>query len=171
MLRSTGLTSLDQIAKTRGLSSIADLIRANVDYLTYHVTMKLRRIERNPGVFDVIDVVMEHTSIDFLPSLKDIVDDVLQQTNSKWQKNNVYDFLKVFYTFAVCIRRLTANEHKEVKESDEKKNLVENVVSSLLEYVEAKKVTENLEDELLDEVPDEQEIQEGMEKYSEFSWK
>ncbi|XP_021917527.1 TELO2-interacting protein 1 homolog isoform X2 [Zootermopsis nevadensis] len=54
---------------------VTDLVQANVDYFSYHVTFKLRRMEQNAGVMDVLNIVMKYSSMDVLPCLEDIVKD------------------------------------------------------------------------------------------------
>ncbi|KAI4473185.1 hypothetical protein M0802_016269 [Mischocyttarus mexicanus] len=81
LLSRVGIETLENIAKSLKHETIGDLLRANVDYFSYHVTIKLRRIERNPGVLDVVKVVMKYSSMDVLPCLREIVLDVLLQLN------------------------------------------------------------------------------------------
>ena len=48
--------------------------------------------------------------MDFLPHLKNIVDDLLLQSGSNIQQRNAKSFLKVFYAFSICVKRLTLNK-------------------------------------------------------------
>ncbi|XP_043265023.1 TELO2-interacting protein 1 homolog isoform X1 [Colletes gigas] len=144
-----GTQTLERIAESLKYNSVGDLLRANVDYFSYHVTIKLRRVERNPGVLDVVGVVMKYSTMDVLPCLKEIVEDVLLQLNKSFQKKNSYAFLKVFYTFTICIKKLVNSkdvpiicEQNETVESKSSK-----IIKSLLEYYEAKKIDENIEED------------------------
>lgn len=110
LLRFIGLTTLKTIAESQNFSTLGDLFKSNVDYITYHVTLKLRHIERNPGVLDVIQIVTNYSTVDFLSHLKEIVDDLLLQSTSSIQKRNVQSFLKVLYAFVLCVERLTLKE-------------------------------------------------------------
>lgn len=136
---------------------MGDLLRANVDYFSYHVTVKLRRVERNPGVLDVVNIVIKYSTMDVLPCLKEIVEDVLVQLSSTFQQKNAYAFLKVFYTFVICIRNLI--NPKPILETQEQNLNVENkaskIIQSLLEYHEAKKV-----DKKIEELPSESKLEE-----------
>lgn len=126
------------------------MFRVNVDYISYHVTLKLRRVERNPGVLDVINVVTNYSTMDFLPHLKDIVDDLLLQSGSNLQKRNAQSFLKVFYSFTICVKRLTVTQNLKEKEKSQTgpktSSTAEIIVSNFLEFYEAKKSSEILED-------------------------
>ncbi|OXU30926.1 hypothetical protein TSAR_001893 [Trichomalopsis sarcophagae] len=143
LIRFLGLQTLEIIAKSQNLETIGDLLRVNFDYISYHVTVKLRRVERSPGVLDVVEVVTNYSTMDFLPHLKDIVDDLLLQSCSNTQKRNVSSFLKVFYAFVICVKRLTLN--KDSKENDKffddlrSSRSAEIVINSFLKYYNAKK--------------------------------
>ncbi|XP_076672914.1 telo2 interacting protein 1 [Andrena cerasifolii] len=144
-----GTRTLEQITESQQYNTVGDLLRANVDYFSYHVTVKLRRVERNPGVLDVVGVVMKYSTMDVLPCLKEIVEDVLLQLNKSFQQKNSYAFLKVFYTFTVCIKNL-ANP-KRVPVTQERDTSAEcrssKIIQSLLEYYESKKVDEEIEED------------------------
>ena len=172
MLRVAGLEALEKITKSQ-YSSISELLRRNVDYISYHVTLKLRRVKRNPGVLDVLGVVMEFSTIDFLPCLKEIVNDVLRQSSEKAQKDDAYSFLRVFYTFAKCVRRLTSKgERKMEKEIIKEESPVETVIREVLEYHEAKQITAKIEDldNDVDKPISEEEIEQGMKGYSDSDY-
>lgn len=155
-------------------STTENLLQANVDYLSYHITLKLRRIERNPGVLNVVGVVMKHCTMDVLPSLEEIVEDVLARSNVNYEKNNSYSFLKVFHTFVICVKRLVkirANEN--IKEKDiQPLDKAEIVIRQLLEYYQAKKVSERLDDEPEEEETSESKIEdEELQNYESYKGK
>ncbi|XP_034174840.2 telo2 interacting protein 1 isoform X1 [Osmia lignaria lignaria] len=157
LINFVGTKTLEQIAESQGYNIVGDLLRANVDYFSYHVTVKLRRVERNPGVLDVVNIVIKYSTMDVLPCLKEIVEDVLVQLSSSFQQKNAYAFLKVFYTFVICIRNLINS--KPIPETQEQNLNVENkaskIIQSLLEYHEAKKVDNEIE-----ELPSESKLEE-----------
>lgn len=98
-------------------------------------------MERNPGVLDVVGVVMKYSTMDVLPCLKEIVEDVLLQMNSSFQKKNSYAFLKVFYTFTVCIKKLVNPKCVSIQERNIKTQCKSSqIIQSLLEHYESKKV-------------------------------
>ncbi|XP_076173540.1 telo2 interacting protein 1 [Ptiloglossa arizonensis] len=144
-----GTQTLEHIAESLKYNSVGDLLRANVDYFSYHVTIKLRRVEHNPGVLDVVGVVMKYSTMDVLPCLKEIVEDVLLQLNNSFQKKNSYAFLKVFYTFVVCIKKLVNLKHvpiiQEQNETIECKS--SKIIQSLLEYYETKMINKKVEED------------------------
>ncbi|XP_071865673.1 telo2 interacting protein 1 [Bombus fervidus] len=143
-----GTQTLEQIAKSQEHNTVGDLLRANVDYFSYHVSIKLRRVERNPNVLDVVGVVMKYSTMDVLPCLKNIVEDVLLQLNSSFQKRNSYAFLKVFYTFTICIQNLVNSKHVSTVHGQSVDTKTESlkIIQSLSEYYEAKRVDEYIDD-------------------------
>ncbi|CAK9829945.1 TELO2-interacting protein 1 homolog [Anthophora retusa] len=155
-----GIQTLEQIAKSQQYSTVGDLLRANVDYFSYHVSVKLRKVERNPGVLDVVEVVTKYSTIDVLPCLKEIVEDVLLQLNSSFQQKNSYAFLKVFYTFTLCIKKLINSKPIPIIQEQNMNNECKSskIIQTLLEYYEAKKVDVEIEDaEQLCEIKEEHE--------------
>lgn len=159
-----GLEALEKITKSQ-YNSITELLQKNVDYISYHVTLKLRRVKRNPGVLDVLGVVMEYSTMDFLPCLKEIVNDVLRQSNEKIQKDSTDSFLRVFYTFTKCVKRLTLKiEMKSEEENRLENNFRERIIQELMEYKKLKEVAKFEEFNEEDEKPVSiDEIEEGME--------
>lgn len=168
MIRYLGLQTLEIIANSQKLDTIGDLFRVNFDYISYHVTVKLRRVERNPGVLDVVGVVTNYSTMDFLPHLKDIVDDLLLQSGSSTQKRNVRSFLKVFYAFVICVKRLTLNKVSQENDKffDDSKSWrpAEIVINNFLEYYDAKK------DSLMIQDNGKMEVDENFESNDDNAW-
>ncbi|KOX73245.1 TELO2-interacting protein 1 like protein [Melipona quadrifasciata] len=75
-----GTQTLEQIAKSQGHDTVGDLLRANVDYVSYHVGIKLRKVEYNPDVLDVIEVVMKYKRQENIPFYIEIVEDILKHS-------------------------------------------------------------------------------------------
>lgn len=146
------MRTLESIAETQQHKTIGDLLRANVDYFSYHILMKLRQVARNPGVLDVIEVVMKYSKLDFLPHLKGIVEDVLRQLSMPYHQKDTYSFLKIFHTFIACVKTLISWEDtKEIIKKEDiqtTNNLSETIILSLLEYYNAKKIDEKFEDNI-----------------------
>ncbi|XP_008557642.1 TELO2-interacting protein 1 homolog [Microplitis demolitor] len=150
-----GLQTLDHIANSQGNMSIADLIRDNVDYVSYHVTNKLRCVNKNPGVLNVVTVVMKYSTMDVLPCLKEIVEDTLAQLAANNEKSTVYSLLKVLYTFTVCLKQLLGiSDRKSQKDQGNETNIAEKVIQELLEHHESKRVSEQLENDDLGGSPE-----------------
>ncbi|XP_043485758.1 TELO2-interacting protein 1 homolog isoform X2 [Polistes fuscatus] len=159
LLSRVGIETLENIAEALKYKTIGNLLRANVDYFSYHVTVKLRRIERNPGVLDVVKVVMKYSSMDVLPCLKEIVLDVLLQLNTVFQKRNTFSFLNVFYIFILYIKKLTAEPDADVTQTSPtliQKEPHEIITLNLLEFYEARKAKEQTDQNLDNEVTDEE---------------
>nr|XP_012231715.1 PREDICTED: TELO2-interacting protein 1 homolog [Linepithema humile] len=145
-----GVRTLETIAEAQQHKTIGDLLRANVDYFSYHVIMKLRKVDRNPGVLDVIEVVMKYSKLDFLPHLKGIVEDVLRQLSTPYYQKDDYSFLKIFYTFIVCIKALVKKEDTKATKEEAARvtnTCSETIILSLLEYYNAKKIDNKIDDD------------------------
>ncbi|CAH1404885.1 unnamed protein product [Nezara viridula] len=104
--------------------SVSTLISKNVDYLSHHITLKLRYAYRNPRVLSVLSVIMEYTTLDMLTSLHDIINDVLVQSCDRFQDINANAFLHVFETYLSCVLRCvvdlkTNDETEESKAQNE----------------------------------------------------
>lgn len=144
-----GTHTLESIARCQRYKTIGDLLRANVDYFSYHIIIKLRQVERNSGVLDVVQTVIKYSKLDFLPYLKGIVEDVLRQLSggTPFHKRNVYSFLKIFFTFIVSVKTLV--KQQETKKQDTRvASISETIILSLLEYYNAKKLHEKIEDDM-----------------------
>lgn len=77
LVAEAGLTAVWVISEACGYGrDVTGLVQANADYFLYHVTCRLRRVEQNPGVIDVLNIVMKYSTMDVLPCLKEIVKDV-----------------------------------------------------------------------------------------------
>jgi hypothetical protein len=130
---------------------MADLFQINCDYISYHVTVKLRRVERNPGVLDVVEVVTKYSTMDFLPQLKEIVYDLLLQSSSNIQKRNIQSFLKVFYAFVICVKRLTSKNDSKPNENNLEElnplNPTTIILNNLTEFYKAKEDAKLFENE------------------------
>ncbi|KMQ96596.1 telo2-interacting protein 1-like protein, partial [Lasius niger] len=147
-----GKRTLESVAEAQQHQTIGDLLRANVDYFSYHILMKLRQVARNPGVLDVIEVVMKYSRLDFLPHLKGIVEDMLRQLSTPYRQKDTYSFLKIFHTFIACVKTLISWEDTKgiIKKEDARatNNPSEIIILSLLEYYNAKKIDERIEDNI-----------------------
>lgn len=76
MLSTAGLTALLEISKSCEYNSVTDLIIQNTDYFSFHVTKRLKRLEQNTRVLDVLNVVMKYSTIDVLPPIMNIINEV-----------------------------------------------------------------------------------------------
>lgn len=76
LLKAAGLVTITNISIACKYKSVTDLINNNSDYFSYHVTRKLRHLNKNEHVLNVLGVVLNHCSMDVLPSIADIVEDV-----------------------------------------------------------------------------------------------
>ncbi|XP_063987707.1 TELO2-interacting protein 1 homolog isoform X2 [Diachasmimorpha longicaudata] len=147
LISSIGLRTLEQLAKSQGYSDITNFLRDNVDYISYHVTVKLRRLERNLGVLDVVTIVMKYSTLDFLPCLKEIVAEALGQLKVAPERSNSHSILRVLHTFILCIRRQVCEHQVRQDKVTTSENIVERVIHALVEHHEAKQVDKLLDDD------------------------
>lgn len=143
LIRSIGLNTLQVFAESQASSNITSFLRDNVDYISYHVTVKLRRVDRNPGVLDVVTTVINYSTLDFLPCLREIVAEALGQLRVASCGDNSRSILKVLYTFIMCIRRQVCDKKIE-KNNNPKENavstcLADKVIMALVDHKEAKR--------------------------------
>lgn len=163
-----GVRTLESVAKAQQHKTIGDLLRANVDYFSYHILMKLRQVTRNPGVLNVIEVVMKYSRLDFLPHLKGIVKDVFRQLCMPYHQKDTYSFLKIFHTFIACVKTLISWENTKgiiKKDTQSTNNFSETIILSLLEYYNAKKI----EDEKIENNVEEMESDADMSNFEELT--
>ncbi|EFN82683.1 Uncharacterized protein KIAA0406, partial [Harpegnathos saltator] len=148
-----GIRTLEIIAKSQQHKTIGDLLRANVDYFSFHIIIKLRQMELDTGVLDVVEVVMKYSDLDFLPYLQGIVEDTLRQLSNPFQQKNIYCFLRIFYAFIVCIKMILKCEDVKVTKKDTQitNNCSETIIQSLLEYYNAKNIDKKLENNIEEE--------------------
>lgn len=76
LVHCAGLVAVRHVAHACVGGGVTELVKANVDYLSHHITLRLRRVHQSPGVLSVLSVVMRHTTVQVLPSLHEIVEDV-----------------------------------------------------------------------------------------------
>lgn len=140
--------TLEMIAKSQHCLSASDLFTANMDYLSYNVRIKLRRVHLNPGCLDVIRVLIKHSTIDALSCLREIVEDCLARSDKNLYRRNSYAFLNVFHVFATCVKSMLAAERGTVNEKDDhQEDPSSKIIKDVLEYVEAKRVDDLIEEE------------------------
>lgn len=165
------LVSIAGIEAVKNLASactegggITDLVKQNVDYLSHHATFRLRRISEDSGVLYVLSSVMKYSTMEVLPSLHEIVHDVLVQSCDTFHGQHIFSFLHVFYTFILCMRRWMKIDNNHDDDDDDNDNddrikpltdtakerkkdkSVKSVVEKLLEYKHCKEIANNFED-------------------------
>ncbi|XP_025829077.1 TELO2-interacting protein 1 homolog [Agrilus planipennis] len=106
LVRRVGLESLKKIATACGYNTITDLVNANNDYFSYHITRKFQKVGNDENALNVLCVVMQHSNIDVLPSISDIIEGILIQTFDKYfQEQKAEHYLYIFKTFTECLMK------------------------------------------------------------------
>lgn len=70
------MLALQDLTSAYGYADITTLINNYIDYFTFYVERKLKRIENIQEVLCVLEVVMKYTKIDILPYIADIISEV-----------------------------------------------------------------------------------------------
>lgn len=142
MIATRGLKSVNKIAELYG-GGVGELMSKNADYLSHHVLLNLRHAHRNPRVLSVLSVIMEHSTFSVLPSLHEIINDVLVQCCDSFQNINAGAFLQVFHTFILCLNNWCGES--DAPSGTVKKEM--SIVEELLDYQKTKQEAEQLTDD------------------------
>ncbi|PSN37088.1 hypothetical protein C0J52_21168 [Blattella germanica] len=154
LIATAGIIAAQNIAFACGNGhSVSNLIEANADYLSFHVSRRLSRIEENQSVLDVLQVMMKFCNLDMLPVLEDIIQDVLYQRHMLQHENSI-SFMRVFYTFISSVHHRIIKKGTEIYTHDEMKtqyllpeNLKHNeIVNDLVMYHNCKGYSEDFSD-------------------------
>ncbi|CAG2059362.1 unnamed protein product, partial [Timema podura] len=136
LLAAAGGEAARRIACTCGHADIAALVGNNQDYISFHISMRLRTLELNPGVLDVLNVVLNHSSVELLPHLQRIITEVLLVNFNLRSGRNTTAFLRVFYASICALRRWyrTPDGHTSSPRDNASCSGHPSVVEGLLEY-------------------------------------
>ncbi|KAJ9575488.1 hypothetical protein L9F63_007646 [Diploptera punctata] len=157
LITAAGMVAAQDIASACGHgNSVIDLVQANADYFSFHVTTRLQSVAENPGVMDVLNVIMKYSTINVLQYLDEIIEEALQHCSDAFQAQNALSYLRVFYTFVVSVRHwLESEENMSCKSTDSTiihtgtfpRTLIPGqVVSELVEYHKCKKQSQDFSD-------------------------
>ncbi|KAJ4443818.1 hypothetical protein ANN_05604 [Periplaneta americana] len=159
LVAEAGMSAVQDISDAGGHGrDVTELVRANADYFSYHVTTKLRKMQQYPGVMDVLQVVMRYSSMDVLPCLEDIVKDVLMQSCDAFQDRNIISFLRVFHTFVVSVRQWLLSD--KIQSDISEPCAASDIVDDLVEYHRCKRQVQDFSEggdkgsDSVPEVPD-----------------
>nr|CAD7435143.1 unnamed protein product [Timema monikensis] len=136
LLAAAGGEAARRIACTCGHTDIAALVGNNQDYISFHISMRLRTLELNPGVLDVLNVVLNHSNVELLPHLQRIITEVLLVNFNLRSGRNTTAFLRVFYASICALRRWysTPDGHTSSPKDNASCSGHPSVVEGLLEY-------------------------------------
>nr|CAD7258809.1 unnamed protein product [Timema shepardi] len=136
LLAAAGGEAARRIACSCGHTDIAALVGNNQDYISFHISMRLRTLELNPGVLDVLNVVLNHSNMELLPHLQRIITEVLLVNFNLRSGRNTTAFLRVFYASICALRRWyhTPDGHTSSPKDNASCSGHPSVVEGLLEY-------------------------------------
>ncbi|KAK2588803.1 hypothetical protein KPH14_001678 [Odynerus spinipes] len=162
LLSSIGIQTLQNIAESQKHKTIGDLLRVNVDYFSYHVTVKLRRIERNPGVLDVVGRLISDANTDVTTELvtsvhQDCAETIINNLLEYYETKKIDEKIDEDYNDTVVDIENTEihNEEGEInansmeKEEDNKTlpthiQMVEDVLKCCLHFLPSKEAKQSL---------------------------
>ncbi|KAK6629963.1 hypothetical protein RUM43_003784 [Polyplax serrata] len=108
--------------------SIESLIRHNIDYLTYHSVIKLKR--NNVGVFDVMTVLIKNSAIETVSGLEQIINNVLATSSQNLNSRLTISYLRLFQTYVLCVRKWLCHLNIKSREASNE-NLIQELVDGL----------------------------------------
>ncbi|KAK3912901.1 TELO2-interacting protein 1-like protein [Frankliniella fusca] len=101
-----GRRALTRVALMCGYhSDIIALISGNMDYLSHSMSVRLKHIDEQMGVFDALNLILLHSSPEIAVGMQNIVVNVLQLSSDKTYSHNNAAHLRVFLTFALGVRQ------------------------------------------------------------------
>ncbi|KAL0275218.1 UNVERIFIED_CONTAM: hypothetical protein PYX00_003144 [Menopon gallinae] len=158
-----------EISSSVGLGNIRNLIQSNIDYLTYHITVKLRR--GHPGVFDVVMVLMRNSPFEAMTNLEEIVRNVLKASSENFGSVHTVSYLRLFRAFVLCVNNWLEESGRSInldviENPDEKFD--QSDFDSLVEYIKEKQKPkeESDDDDDDDEVQQEEKKEAEEEEYA-----
>ncbi|XP_075231427.1 telo2 interacting protein 1 isoform X2 [Lycorma delicatula] len=139
-----GLDAVHSIANACADGDLTALICNNTDYLTHHITKRLRHYHRHPGLLAVLSVIMQYSSVQVLPSLHEIISEVLQQSYDRFQMNNMYAYIRTFLTFIASVRRWQVEDNRKLFKNSGEVLQKKTPFEQFLDYKKSKAIVENL---------------------------
>ncbi|XP_044737858.1 TELO2-interacting protein 1 homolog [Chrysoperla carnea] len=98
-----GMNSINMIKDALNFTNVTSLLVNNSDYLRYHIIKKLRYVECNSEVLDVLGFIMRYSTIGILPCMEEIISDALVQSLDKIQYKNWIPFIRLFQIFVKTV--------------------------------------------------------------------
>ncbi|XP_063229283.1 TELO2-interacting protein 1 homolog [Bacillus rossius redtenbacheri] len=131
VLRAAGVEAAQGMAAAFGYPGVTGLVRANQDYVSFHVSRRLLRVRAHPGALDVLAVVLAHSDREMLPHLQGIAQEVLLLNVGTSGDKRAVPFLRVFLASMKALRRWSGQCEAQVVEIDKTDK---SAIANLLEY-------------------------------------
>ncbi|KAF5286843.1 hypothetical protein FQA39_LY00376 [Lamprigera yunnana] len=106
LLKTAGGNAIVKISEACGYKSITTFISSNCDYYSFHVVNKIHRAEENLGALKVLSAVMKFGDESILPSISNVIQEVLSQTYHKYFQEDCTVYLQLFKIFVESLKRL-----------------------------------------------------------------
>lgn len=105
MIQMSAVLALNNLKTAFDLSSIADLIAGNADYITFSINSAMKCAERCPAALRILKVVLHYCSLDSMPHLETIIATVLDEAARTHQSRYNLSFIELFRMILLAIRR------------------------------------------------------------------
>lgn len=117
MIHSAGFFALNRLTMSLNSNSIAELIHSNSDYISYYVNVSLKHADQSKNALDILNVVLQYSTLESMPHLENIVATVLTESAKKYQSTNATSFLRVFSTLLIAFRNWTTEKPEDNTQS------------------------------------------------------
>lgn len=113
VIQMAAVLTLNSIRNALGLTSIADLIIQNADYITHSIAVSLKHSDRSETALDILRVVLHYCSLESIPHLENIITTVLHENSRQHQAASTLSFLKVFSMILKAVLKSIGQNTKE----------------------------------------------------------
>lgn len=157
VIQMAAILALNNITKSCGLDSVADLITANGDYITFSINSAMKLADRCPTALNILKVVLHYCSLESMPHLENIISTVLLECARANQYKNNLSFIELFRMVLTAIRKtlhdVPAQTPCDVSlEENSKRNWVQMLYDiELDDDDEMKDATDEVADDAIDE--------------------
>ncbi|KAK4882166.1 hypothetical protein RN001_005485 [Aquatica leii] len=106
LIKIAAATAIAKISVACGYDSVSNLISKNSDYFSFHAINKMYKSEENLEALKVFTAVMKYSDITILPSISDVIFEILSQTYDKYFHDEYATaYLQLFKIFIESLRR------------------------------------------------------------------
>nr|CAH7726337.1 unnamed protein product [Callosobruchus chinensis] len=106
----SGRLALKRICKACGYTSIKEMISSSIDFISFHVKNRLRRLEDKEKVLQVVTIILKTTTLDALPIISNMMEFTVKSLDADTSKATM--FLVVFNEFILTLREWVGIERK-----------------------------------------------------------
>ncbi|XP_017266686.1 TELO2-interacting protein 1 homolog [Kryptolebias marmoratus] len=147
LVSQAALSSMMDVSKACGYSSLKELISDNSDYLLNDVSVNLQRLSQYPQAPRVLTVMLTHSDSSLLPLIRDVVQDVLMALDLTYNHSAAL-FCSVLHALMKALARWFSSSSCRSRKSTSSKTSTEeeefDVRQFLLDYRKQKELAEGI---------------------------